>query len=247
MLEAAQRSLAGRAAGDARAAGRSSARRSSRRSRTSTPATSRPTSPRGAKYGYLLLWVDPRREPDGDADPVDEREARHRNRQNLPRGVPRALLGRRCASCSGCRPRWSRWRPTSRSSSARRSASTCSSASRCFPPGCSPGVAAFVILAAAARGFRRLEAVIAVLVGVIVVGFAFQMFLAEPDGGASREGLLTPRLRRHRERAARGRHPRRDGDAARHLPALGADAAPRRRRRPPSERGGSSASSWSTS
>ena len=38
-----------------------------------------------------------------------------------------------------------------------------------------------------------------------------------------------PRVRRDGERAPRRRHPRRDGDAARHLPALGAHTAPRRR------------------
>ena len=37
-----------------------------------------------------------------------------------------------------------------------------------------------------------------------------------------------PRLRRHRLAAARHRHPRRDRDAARDLPALGADPAPDR-------------------
>ena len=34
----------------------------------------------GAQFGYLLLWVDPHGEPDGDGDPVDEREARDRHR-----------------------------------------------------------------------------------------------------------------------------------------------------------------------
>ena len=37
---------------------------------------------------------------------------------------------------------------------------------------------------------------------------------------------LRPALRGHRQRAAGHRHPRRDGDAARDLPALGADAGP---------------------
>jgi manganese transport protein len=42
-------------------------------------------------------------------------------------------------------------------------------------------VASFAILALQAHGFRRLEAVIAVLIGVIVVAFAAQVFLADPD------------------------------------------------------------------
>ena len=42
------------------------------------------------------------------------------------------------------------------------------------------GVAAFAILALQARGFRPLEAVIAGLVGVIIVSFVFQVVLARP-------------------------------------------------------------------
>jgi manganese transport protein len=49
-----------------------------------------------------------------------------------------------------------------------------------FPAGVITGVAAFAILALQARGFRRLEAVIAGLVGVIVLSFATQVFLAKP-------------------------------------------------------------------
>src|SRR5262249_1966056 len=49
-----------------------------------------------------------------------------------------------------------------------------------FLAGVITGIAAFVILAAQARGFRRLEAVIAGLVGVIVLSFATQVFLAKP-------------------------------------------------------------------
>ena len=49
-----------------------------------------------------------------------------------------------------------------------------------FLAGVLTGIAAFVILAAQARGFRRLEAVIAGLVGVIVLSFATQVFLAKP-------------------------------------------------------------------
>ena len=55
---------------------------------------------------------------------------------------------------------------------------------------------------------------------------------------ARRRKGLDPGLRGHRQRPARHRHPRRDGHAARHLPALGADAgadrtARRRREAPP--------------
>lgn len=45
------------------------------------------------------------------------------------------------------------------------------------------GGAAFAILALQQMGFRRLEAVISALVGVVVVGFAFEIFEAKPHGG----------------------------------------------------------------
>jgi len=56
------------------------------------------------------------------------------------------------------------------------------------------GVAAFGILALQSRGFRPLEAVIAGLVGVIVVAFAFEVFLARPSAAGVVTGLFTPRF-----------------------------------------------------
>ena len=50
-----------------------------------------------------------------------------------------------------------------------------------FPSALITSAAAFGILALQARGFRRLEAVIAAFIGVIVVAFAAQVVLAEPD------------------------------------------------------------------
>lgn len=50
-----------------------------------------------------------------------------------------------------------------------------------FPAALVTGVAAMLILALQARGFRRLEAVIAGLIGVIVGAFALQVFMAEPE------------------------------------------------------------------
>jgi manganese transport protein len=50
-----------------------------------------------------------------------------------------------------------------------------------FPAALLTGVAAMLILALQARGFRRLEAVIAGLIGVIVGAFALQVLLAEPE------------------------------------------------------------------
>ena len=90
-------------------------------------------------------------------------------------------------------------------------------------------VAAFAILALQATGFRRLEAVIAVFVGVIVVAFAFELLARDARPGRDgRPPVLAGGPRRGG--AARGRHRRRDRDAARDLPALGADAEPDPRR-----------------
>src|SRR5207247_1470848 len=56
------------------------------------------------------------------------------------------------------------------------------------------GIAAFLILALQARGFRSLEAVIAGLVGAIVAAFAFEVLLARPDPAGVASGLLVPRF-----------------------------------------------------
>jgi manganese transport protein len=63
-----------------------------------------------------------------------------------------------------------------------------------FPAAVLTGAAAFLILGLQARGFRRLEAVIAGFIGVIVVSFGLQVFMAGPDPAAIVEGLLTPQF-----------------------------------------------------
>ena len=59
-----------------------------------------------------------------------------------------------------------------------------------FPAALFTGAAAMIILALQARGFRRLEAVIAALIGVIVGAFAFQVFLADPSPSGIAEGFV---------------------------------------------------------
>ena len=61
-----------------------------------------------------------------------------------------------------------------------------------FPAGLLTGVAAFAILSLQRRGFRHLEALIAGMVGVIVLGFAFQVFLAHPSGTGVADSFLPP-------------------------------------------------------
>ncbi|HEX5950571.1 MAG TPA: Nramp family divalent metal transporter, partial [Actinomycetota bacterium] len=59
-----------------------------------------------------------------------------------------------------------------------------------FPAALITGAAAFAILALQTRGFRRLEAVIAAFIGVIVVAFAAQVVLADPSAPDVARGLV---------------------------------------------------------
>jgi manganese transport protein len=61
-----------------------------------------------------------------------------------------------------------------------------------FTAGLIAGAGAFAILALQRYGFRRLEATIAGLVGVIVIAFAFEVFLARPDPGEVARHLFVP-------------------------------------------------------
>jgi manganese transport protein len=61
-----------------------------------------------------------------------------------------------------------------------------------FPAGIIAGAGAFAILALQQAGFRRLEAGIAVLVGVVVASFVYELFDAEPNAGEVGKGLVVP-------------------------------------------------------
>jgi len=61
-----------------------------------------------------------------------------------------------------------------------------------FPAGLLAGAGAFAILALQKKGFRRLEAVIAGMVGVVVLAFVFEIFNSNPDGGEIAKHLFTP-------------------------------------------------------
>src|SRR5215471_7419551 len=61
-----------------------------------------------------------------------------------------------------------------------------------FPAALLTGVAAFAILALPAKGFRRLESVIAGLILVIVSSFAVQVFMSDPDRSGILRGLFVP-------------------------------------------------------
>ncbi|HET7121253.1 MAG TPA: Nramp family divalent metal transporter [Solirubrobacterales bacterium] len=61
-----------------------------------------------------------------------------------------------------------------------------------FPAGLIAGAGAFAILTLQQRGFRRLEAGITALVGVVVASFAFELFDANPDKSEIAKHLVLP-------------------------------------------------------
>lgn len=61
-----------------------------------------------------------------------------------------------------------------------------------FPAGLIAGAGAFAILALQRMGFRRLEAGITVLVGVVVASFVFELVDSNPDGGEIAKHLVVP-------------------------------------------------------
>src|SRR5262249_23220384 len=61
-----------------------------------------------------------------------------------------------------------------------------------FPAALIAGAGAFAILALQQQGFRRLEVVIAVLAGVVLVSFATELIYADPSGGQIATHLFKP-------------------------------------------------------
>jgi manganese transport protein len=61
-----------------------------------------------------------------------------------------------------------------------------------FPAGLIAGAGAFAILALQQMGFRRLEAAITAMVGVVVASFVVELFNAKPDGGEIAHHLFVP-------------------------------------------------------
>ena len=83
-------------------------------------------------------------------------------------------------------------------------------------------------------GIRKLEAFILMLVATIGACFLVEIFLCNPSVGGIAAGFV-PQLLSGDEAVRRHRHPRRDGDAAQSVSALGPGAKPRR---DPQPRGG---------
>src|SRR5881392_2279552 len=106
-----------------------------------------------------------------------------------------------------------------------------------FPAAVITGVVTFAILALQRFGFRPFEAVITAF--VFVIGFCYlgELWFAHPPLGTVARHAVVPDFGQ-RIGAPRGGDHRRDRDAARDLPALGAHATADR---PPERRGGENA------
>lgn len=63
-----------------------------------------------------------------------------------------------------------------------------------FPAALITGVFSFALLELQRRGFRWLEAGITCLVGIVVVAFSYEVFIAQPDPAAVARGLFIPRF-----------------------------------------------------
>ncbi|HZO07491.1 MAG TPA: Nramp family divalent metal transporter [Solirubrobacterales bacterium] len=61
-----------------------------------------------------------------------------------------------------------------------------------FPAGIIAGAGAFAILALQQMGYRRLEAGISVLVGIVVASFIYQLIDSSPDGGEVARHMFVP-------------------------------------------------------
>lgn len=63
-----------------------------------------------------------------------------------------------------------------------------------FPAALVTGVCSFGLLELQRRGFRPLEAGITALIGVVVISFAYEVWIARPDGSDLLAGLFVPTL-----------------------------------------------------
>ncbi len=200
----------------------------------------------GAEFGYLLLWVVLSANLMGILDPEPVGQGRRRDGQEPPRTVPRALpearlagpVGAGRADRDGHRPRRVRRRRDRPQPPLRHPA----------VPGRPDHRGRRVRRARPAErsGYRRFEVTIAGMLAVILLGLHLRHAAGRRRRRRHRRRLRA-RLRGLRERAVRRRHPRRDRDAARDLPALRADVRAQRARRRTRRRSASSSSSASTS
>ena len=176
----------------------------------------------GAKYGYMLVWVIVAANLMAMLVQYLSRQDRHRDRPQPARSS--------AASTSSKPVTFGLWVQAEAIAIATDLAEFVGAAIALnllfgVPPfiaGLMTAVVAFAILELQTRGHRRFELAIAGF-----LGDRLHRLHVRPAAGRRRPGRVRagpdPALRRHRQRAAGRRHPRRDRDAARRLPALGAD------------------------
>lgn len=63
-----------------------------------------------------------------------------------------------------------------------------------FPAAIITGIFSFGLLELQRRGFRWLEAAVTCMVGIVVVSFGYEVFMAQPDAGDLLQGLLVPQF-----------------------------------------------------
>ena len=194
MSPAQERPSCGRHAAAAPHPARSSARRSSPRVAYIDPGNFATNIAAGSKFGYTLVWVIVAANLMAMLIQTLSAKLGIATGPQPARGLPRAPLAPRRRSCSGSRRRRSRWRPTSRSSSAPRSASTCSLGIPLFPAAVITGVIAVALLGLQRFGFRPLEVVITVLVLGIGGCYLAELFYANPPLGEVAKHAVVPQF-----------------------------------------------------
>jgi manganese transport protein len=145
----------------------------------------------GAKFGYLLLWVVVSANLIAMLVQTQSAKLGIATGKNLPE-VCRGLFGRR--TTIGL---WLQAEVVAMSTDVAEVVGAALGLNLLFgiplfPAGVIAGAGAFAILALQQMGFRRLEAGIAALAGVVLVSFGFEIFYADPDPGEVASHLFVP-------------------------------------------------------
>ena len=148
----------------------------------------------GAKYGYLLAVGDRRREPDGDARAVPVGQDRHRHGPQPARAVPRRTSPRPVT--------WGLWVQAEAIAIATDLAEFVGAAIALnllfgvppFAAGLMTAVVAFAILALQTRGYRRFELAIAGFLGIVCLGFLYDLAAGRRRRAASSPPASCPRF-----------------------------------------------------
>ena len=207
-----------------------SARRSSPRSPTSTRATSPPTSPAAPSTATCCVWVIVTANLMAMLVQYLSAKVGRRHRPEPARALPRALPAAGHAGACGCRPR-----SIAIATDLAEFVGAAIALNLLFgvPPFAAGLITAVVAFAHPRAADARLPAVRARdrrPARRSCCSASSTTCCSVGVDARRRSRRLGPRVRRHRQRPARRRHPRRDRHAARRLPALRADPEPDRGR-----------------